>query len=106
MGINFLGSIVSGWLLENLDLEALADPERIGEVIASPAFIAYVCFLVFILVSMVVGLILLCRNARRVRFAVQEQELDKGKWKIAWGNVGMLLFAVVCLTSIVMAFFA
>ncbi len=105
MGVNFLGSIVSGWLLENLDLEALEDPNRIMEVVMTPAFIGYVCFLVFIFASMITGLILLCRNARKVRFAVQDKELGRGKWAIAWGNVGMLLFALLCLLSIVLAFF-
>ncbi len=106
MGVNFLGGIVSSWLLENLDLEALEDPERIMEAVQSPAFIGYICFLVFILISMVVGLVLLCRNARRVQFAVEEKELGKDKWRIAWGNPGMIVFALLCLASIVMVFFA
>ncbi len=106
MGINFVGSVVSGWLLENLDLEALEDPAQMETVVTSPAFIGYLCFLGFILVSMIVGLILLCRNARKVRFAVMPQELGKGKWSIAWRNAGMILFTLLCLASIVMAFFA
>lgn len=104
MGINFLGGIVSGWLLENLDLEALEDPARMAEAMASPAFIGFLCYLAFILISMVAGLILLCRNARRVRFPVSDRELGRGKWAIAWGNVGMILFAALCLASVVMAF--
>ncbi len=106
MGVNFLGGIVSSWLLENLDLEALADPERMMEAIMTPAFAAYVCFLIFVFVSLVVGLVLLCRNARRVRFAVEEKELGRGKWRIAWGNPGMIVFAILCVASIIMAFFA
>ncbi len=104
MGVNFLGGIVSSWLLENLDLEAMDDPERVMEVFTSPVFIAYLCFLVFVLVSIVVGLVLLCRNARRVQFAVAPKELGRGKWKLAWLNAGMLVFTLLCLASIVASF--
>ncbi len=106
MGINFLGSIVSGWLLENLNLESVEDTVQVEAVITSPAFIGYLCFLGFILVSMIIGLVLLCRNARKIQFSVQSKEIGKGKWGIAWGNVGMILFTLLCMASIVLAFFA
>ncbi len=101
MGVNFLGSIVSGWLLENLDMEALADPDRVMEAVMSPVFFAYVCFLLFVLASMVAGLVLLCVNARKVKFSVEEKEIGRGKWKIAWCNAGMIVFAALCVVSIV-----
>ncbi len=104
MGVNFLGGIVSSWLLENLDLEALADPERVVEAMMSPVFLAYVFFLLFVLVSTVVGLVLLCVNARKVKFTVEEKELGRGKWKIAWCNAGMLVFTALCLFSIIASF--
>ncbi len=106
MGVNFLGSIVSSWFLENLDLEALSDPSRTMEVMASPAFLGYLGFLLFILASTVVGLVLLCRSVRDVHFDTAPLELGKGKWKLAWGNAGMIAFTLLCGLSILLTLFA
>ncbi len=104
MGVNFLGSIVSGAILENLDLEALQDPERVMEVMMTPAFLAYCALLVFILGALVTGLVLLCVFAKKIRFGRTSQQLPHGKGFVtAWCNVGMILFAALCLFSIVMS---
>ncbi len=104
MGVNFLGSVVSGLILENLDLEALEDPERAMEAMLSPAFLAYCVLLVFILGAMVTGLVLLCIFGKRIRFGRTSQQLPKGKGFVtAWCNVGMILFTALCLFSIVMS---
>ncbi len=105
MIVNFLGGIVSSWFLDNLDLEALDDPNRIAEVVESPVFLGYLVFLVFILVSVIVGLVFLCRSARKVRFEVAPTELTRGKWKTAWVNAGMIVFTLLCGASILISLF-
>ncbi len=104
MGVNFLGGIVSSWLLENLDLEAMEDPERMFEVLQSPVFLAYLLFLLFVVAATVVGLVLLCRSVRKIYFEAAPLEIGKGKWRIAWINAGMLVFTGLCLLSILASF--
>ncbi len=101
MGINFMGSVFSSWLLENLGLFD-ADAELTN---ANPwAVAAFLGYLVFILAGSVAGLILLCRSARHIQFRQGDLELPRGKrFKTAYCNVGMILFVIACLGLFVLS---
>ncbi len=95
MGINFMGSVFSSWLLENLGVfevnGALTDIKPFVMVI-------FIGWLLFILAGSVVGLILLCRSIRHIYFTPTEQQLPKGKkLSTVYVNAGMLLFILACL---------
>lgn len=101
MGINFLGSVFSAWLLENMGTFSPS-----GELlnVNVPVLAIFICYLALLLVSFFVGLILLCRNKRKIRFGIAPLELPKGtKFKTAYLNIGMLLFILSCAAMFVLS---
>ncbi len=97
MCINFLGSVFSTELLKRagpdaLTIQALENPW--GRAYYGYAFLLVGCALL--------GLVLLCMNARYLRFPEGELELPKGKrFRVAVLNAGMLL--VILSTGALMA---
>ena len=54
--------------------------------------------------AFIAGLIVLCANAHRVRFAPAPQELPKGKrFTTAYCNVGMILLLLACLGMVALS---
>ncbi len=101
MGINFMGSVFSSWLLENLGTFNAAG--ELGN-INFPVFLVFCGYLVFLLVGFIVGLVLLCRNARHATYGTTPLELPRGtKFKTAYLNTGMILFLLACLTMFVLS---
>ena len=50
----------------------------------------------------ILGLVLRCVNAKRLSFAPAERELPREtRFKTVWCNAGMILFAVLCLGTII-----
>lgn len=110
MIINFIGSVVSVWVvgkfnaeLENMDLmlEAIDHGESF-----KPGFgmILFLCYLGFILVASVAGMVLLVINWQKIYFLEAPQELStKQAFKSVLLNWGMILFAVSCIVMFVMA---
>ncbi len=101
MGINFLGSIFSSWLLENMgtitETGVLLEPNV-------PVIVIFIGYLAFALIGAIVGLVLLCRGTRKVSFGTAALELPKGtKFKTAYWNVGMILFVLSCIAMFVLS---
>lgn len=59
-------------------------------------------YLVIFFATAAVGLVLLCLNSRKIYFQTADSELSRGtRFKTAFINAGMLLFALVVIASIV-----
>ena len=70
----------------------------------TPGTAALAVYLVLMLGAAVAGLIMLCANAHRVRFAPAPQELPKGKrFTTAYCNVGMILLLLACLGMVALS---
>lgn len=109
MFINFLGGVVSSWLLESIDLDALGSGELTIEaamaLFSSPAVLGLIAYGLFIITFFVLGLVLFILRVRRVDFAQSELQLPRGKrFSTVFLNVGMILFTLLCLASIVLSY--
>ncbi len=107
MMVNFLGSVVAPAVLGSVDPAALgadmSDPAALKAALMQ--MLPLVIYVLAIIALSLAGLVLFCINVRKVSFGVSRLELTKGlKFKTVWLNVGMILFAVVCLASIVLTF--
>jgi len=109
MIINFMGSVIAPMLLNMLDLEALEALEA-GEATteqllgALPGMMAYMGYVGLLLISVVAGLVLLIVRWKKRQFFSASQELPEGTArKIAYRNVGTVLFAVLCLVMIIIS---
>ncbi len=109
MLINALGSLLAPWLLENagvgrlemLNAEALSENPALLSEALTPGVLVFLLYALLMLAFSVLGLVLLCVNARRTRFAPAERELPReGRARVVWGNAGMILFLVGCLGMI------
>ncbi|MBQ9458904.1 MAG: CPBP family intramembrane metalloprotease [Oscillospiraceae bacterium] len=111
MFVNALGSVVAPYLLENAGIDKLAeldasalmsDPETLNALV-TPGLLVFAFYALLLLVLSLLGLVLLCVNARRITFAPAARELPrKGRAGIVWGNVGMILLILGCLGMIVL----
>ena len=102
--INFIGSVVSTAFLEHLDLAAL-DAGTFS--FKDPWFLAYLCYLLFLLVCFFAGMVLLCINIRKIHFAEAKLELPKGlRLGTVYGNAGMILMLLACAVTIVLSMVA
>jgi membrane protease YdiL (CAAX protease family) len=113
MVINFLGSVVAPYLAGSLDLSSLQsagmDPEKLMTQFAGqlPQLMALGIYGLAILGLSVAGLVILIVYAKKAVFRPAPEELPKEKRvKTIYGNVGMLLFIVLCLTATAVALFA
>lgn len=111
--VNFLGSVVAPWILTMLDLEALEamDPNAPAEEIMAlygqllPGMLLLVYFL-FLMGMFVAGLVLLIIQCRKLVWKEVPAQLPKGSaFKTVYLNVGMGLFVLICLVSIVLTLF-
>lgn len=110
MLINCLGSVLAPALLEWADLGAAAavpDLSALTEGLVTPGRVAFGAYLIVYFLLAVVGLVLLCIRARRVRFAPAERELAPGtRFKVVWLNSGMIAFFLSCAAMIVFSLLA
>lgn len=68
--------------------------------------VAYLCVLSLVLLISLVGLVLLIKDRKNISLIDGEVKLEKGtEFKTIWINVGMVLFTVICLVSMVAALF-
>lgn len=94
--VNFVGSILAPMLVQNLPEALLSGEAALSEVIADPWVIAYYGYIMFLVVGSLVGLVLLCMNARRLRFPAGAMELPKGsRFRVSCLNVGMVLMLLL-----------
>lgn len=102
MAVNFVGSAVPMWVMSQVDLETLSNlnPQTIDqETLAAvlPGAMLYVGYLLLLLVLVIVGLVV--GLVKRKSFTLQPapEELPReGRGKTVYGNVGFILFAVLC----------
>ena len=108
--VNFLGSVVAPFMLEQsgsalADGLDLADPEALLSTL-SPGFLLLGLYGFLMLAMAVAGLVLLCLNARKLRFDPEPLPLPRGaRFRTVWLNPGMLLFSAGCLGMIVLSCF-
>ncbi len=114
MLFNFLGGFVAANLLEELDVEALLAAEDdtaavIAMVAANPGpWIFYGFFIMFVLITVIVGVVLFIVFAAQGKFKVTEapDALPKGRRAAAaFCNVGMILYIIFWTCMIVMQLF-
>lgn len=116
MLINLLGGVVgpelSEWAassseglrgLEGMELADLAGVD-LSELM-NPGAIALGLYSLVMIGCAVAGLVLLCVRSRRVTFRPAPLELGRGqRFRTAWLNPGMILFAAICLIMVVTTF--
>lgn len=108
MVVNFMGSVVAPWVVSQLDLEALANlnPQTLDEATlraVAPGLLLYLGYLLLQLVLVVVGLVLLVVKRKQMEFHPTAEELPReGRFGVVYGNVGMIVFFVLCAISVVM----
>lgn len=106
MIINILGSAVAPLLLNALDmevLEALEAGEATMEQIMSnlPGLLAYLGYSGMLLIAVASGAALLSLRWKKRILLPASQELPAGSgFRVSWGNVGAILFTVLCLIMI------
>ncbi|MCQ2507881.1 MAG: CPBP family glutamic-type intramembrane protease [Dorea sp.] len=109
MIINFMGGILSIWLVEKFtaemeNLEIMFDAIDQGEKI-HPGFgvIAFLIYIVCILLLAITGMVLLILNWHKLTFPATGEELGRGQiLKTVWLNWGMIVFVLVNAVSFVM----
>lgn len=110
--VNFMGSVLAPAILSLVDLDLLnsmgtgAVPEEMSEAYARmlPGLMIYSLYALALLGLSVTGLVLLIRRRKRFIWKQTECELPRGTaWKTVFGNVGMVLYVVLCLVFIVLS---
>ncbi|MCD7868769.1 MAG: CPBP family intramembrane metalloprotease [Clostridiales bacterium] len=103
MGYNFIGSVLTSTLINDVDLSALDNLDTLSfEALAPLAlFLIYICAF---LAATIVGLVLFLRRRKKVSFVRAEMELPKGsKFRTVYLNTGMLLFVLSSIVLIVIS---
>lgn len=68
--------------------------------------VAYRCVLFLVLLISIVGLVLLIKDRKNISLLDGEVKLEKGTaFKTIWINLGMVLFTVICLVSMIAVLF-
>lgn len=92
MVINFMGSILAPELLKRLPTEPAESLTAV-----SPWVLIYYGYVLLLIVGSLVGFVLLCMNARNLRFPAGQLELPRGKrFRVSCLNAGMLLMILIC----------
>lgn len=105
MVVNFMGSVVAPWVVTQVDWDTLSNlsAQTLDEATLSavaPGVMLYMGYLLFILIAFVVGLVLLILKRKQVKFSPAEEELPKEeRMKVVYGNVGVVVFMVICVIS-------
>lgn len=110
--INFMGSVLAPLILSMLDLEALQsmDPNAPAEELAAlyaqmlPGLMVYLAYFLLLMGTSIAGLVLLIVRCRRLIWKEAEAQLPKGTAaKTVYLNVGMVLYILLCVFSIVLS---
>ena len=99
MIVNFMGSVLAPWLLENLDTEALAGTttENLASVLNAPTLL-YFGYVGFMLLTTVLGVILMLVRRKELSFPAEKYESDgRSARQMSWGNPGMIVNLLTCL---------
>ena len=106
MIINFQGSILAPWILNQLDLTLLEqlssgvfDLQQLSD--SLPGLMIYMGYSSLIMLTSVAGLVLLILNWKKREFRPTAQELPKGNMvRTTFCNLGMIAFSLFCLLMI------
>lgn len=115
--INFMGSVVAPWILSAVDMEALEaletlDPNTSTEAIMTlysqilPGLLLLLPYTLVLLGLSIAGLVLLIIQCRKLVWKETAAQLPKGTaFKVAYLNVGVGLFVLICLVFIALTLF-
>lgn len=103
VAVNFMGSVVAPWVLEQVDLEAV---ERMSAGVMDESALAGLVllggYLILLLALSVIGTVLLVLMGRRLVLREAPEELPKGiRVKTVYCNRGVGLFALLCLAVMI-----
>jgi len=110
--VNFMGSVIAPWVLSKMNVEALdgIDPNApmeelmavYGEILPGLAIgVGYVLLLIGLSIT---GLVLLIIKCKQLVWKEADAQLPKGTCvKTVYWNVGMVLYILLCLISIVIS---
>ncbi len=106
MVVNLSTSVISITLLEGLDMEKidaflamdLASEE--ATILAwelLPSMLLFLGWILFLVISVIVGWVLWIVNRKKLFLKKSEEYVEKKKFRMAFGNFGMLVFLVLCI---------
>ena len=109
--INFMGSVIAPWILSIADLEALntLDLDAPAEILLPalgqilPGLLVYLLYATLLWGLSVAGLVLLILKRKQIVWQESPEQLPKGTAvKTVYFNVGMVVYVLLCLASIVL----
>lgn len=110
--INFMGSVLAPAVLSLVDLEAMEnlDPNMALEELAAvysrilPGMVVYLLYALMLLVLSIIGLVMLIIRWKKQIWQEAEAQLPQGTGvKTVFGNVGMVLYVILCMVFIVLS---
>lgn len=112
--INFIGSVVTSYLLKIVDIDKIinfnpnASTEELMALVSDmlPGLLLYMLYSTVIMGIVIAGLVFFIIRVRRLKWEQSEQQLQKGTvFKTVYLNVGMILYIVICTVFVVIALF-
>ncbi len=110
--VNFMGSVIAPWVLSLVDLEELTqiDPNATAEQIVAqygdmlPGLLVYMLYAMLLMGLAVAGLVLLILKCRKLVWKKTENQLPKGTGvKTVYLNMGMIVYILLCLVTIIIS---
>ena len=112
--MNFMGAVVAPLILASMDLELMAsiDPSLPKEELLAiyqqilPGMLLYLGYLLVIGALFITGLVFFILKIKKLVWKPAQEQLPKGKcFKTVYLNVGMILFVLLCVASMVLSLF-
>lgn len=112
--INFFGGVVAPWIISLIDLDALSAMETAApaELIALleenlGGLLIYTLYILFMLAMALTGLVLLILKCSKLQWVESAQQLPKEKAvKTVYWNFGMVLYILLCLSTMLLSLMA
>ncbi len=110
--INFMGGVIAPFLLSVVDLNTLmnldpnASPEELAAILSDilPGLLLYMGYALLLVGLSITGFILILIKRKQMVWREAPQQLPKGQYvKTAYGNVGMIIYILLCLSACVFA---
>lgn len=110
--INFMGGVVAPLLLSLLDPDTLmnldpnASPEELAVILSDilPGLLLYMGYALLLVGLSIAGFVLILIKRKQMVWREAPQQLPKGQYaKTAYGNVGMIVYILLCLAACVLA---
>lgn len=110
--MNFMGSVIAPLILTSVDMELLAtiDPSMAAEEVAAiyqqilPGLLLFLGYSLLLIGVSITGLVFFILKCKKLVWLPAAEQLPKGKcFKTVYLNVGMVLFALLCAASMVLA---